>query len=265
MRLYEIFNRPTYTNHRSEEIVNLNNFKEKLETECSEILSSKRKIFRGVRHLNGSFLYVEPKKHKRKSANTFNYTTLIIDNSLRWIDFPNRSQSIICSTDSFTARAYGNGYCVLPVNGSRIGVCSTQDFWFSFPELYNKYSMRISNFNDELSAIYKQIFNQILNDDDIYEFKTQLANLTQFLTTNEFSTMDIHYNSSTLHGMLMDLRGKDLYKKFDEIFDPWVNNFDLMNTANFNVSTSVEVWTDGPAYLVSFDAYEKMFGFNNGQ
>ena len=86
-------------------------------------------IYRGLRNNISLYAFVEPEKYTRVSANTENYYTLMIDNSPNWEGYPKRSKSIICSSSKSGASGYGNVYRVIPKNGAKIGVCSSDDFW----------------------------------------------------------------------------------------------------------------------------------------
>lgn len=72
-------------------------------------------IFRGV---GGTFSSVrfKPQMHAgyRKSANTYNYYTLLIDNDPAWSAYPPRSASVIASTNHDYARNYGSCICCCP-------------------------------------------------------------------------------------------------------------------------------------------------------
>ena len=60
-------------------------------------------IFRGIDESSYSCGYIDPKKGVRRSANTTNHYTLIMDNSSKWTKYPKRSQSIICSSSQRSA------------------------------------------------------------------------------------------------------------------------------------------------------------------
>ena len=63
-------------------------------------------IFKGG-HFVHNFLLTDPKNYTRKTHDTFNYYTLILDNAPDWKDFPKRSKSLICSLNKKTAILLG--------------------------------------------------------------------------------------------------------------------------------------------------------------
>ena len=105
---------------------------ELLNTKHSKAFNSKTPIYRGV-HGYGDYVYIDPSKAKspRVSANTYNYYTLIMDNSNVWKKYPKRSHSLICSTDERYASDFGDGetYSIFPQNNASIGVCPGSDIW----------------------------------------------------------------------------------------------------------------------------------------
>jgi hypothetical protein len=68
----------------------------------------------------------------RKSANTYNYYTLFMDNSPQWSEFPKRSRSFICSTSSSTSNGFGDLFIVLPYDDAHVGVTPRYDLWQAF-------------------------------------------------------------------------------------------------------------------------------------
>jgi hypothetical protein len=120
------------------------------------------KIYRGRGSHGHVVIHTPPKK--RKSANTTNEFTLTVDNFLpSWKQFPKRSQSFICATDSFIAENYGYVYRVLPFGNPEIGICSDSDIWISFKDA-EKYSFQgngvVQGYNNALDQISNVLFNR---------------------------------------------------------------------------------------------------------
>jgi len=127
---------------RSKEI-HLDKAIDTIHKKCRQAMNMYRKgygIYRGIEFYGSSksprFLEIDPKKGEpRKSANTFNYYTLLNDNSPKWVSYPKRSQSIICSTLEGGAQGYGTMYYVFPYDNTKIGVCPEDDYWHSFQKV----------------------------------------------------------------------------------------------------------------------------------
>lgn len=90
------------------------------------------------------FMEITPNKSVRKSANekTNIYNMLVSDILECWSGYPKRSKSAICTTNSSTARGYGNIFVVIPQNHAMFGVCNSDDFWMSFDNTLEDVSIR---------------------------------------------------------------------------------------------------------------------------
>lgn len=256
MRLYE-FDKPTYTRSRSVQVDNYD--LAKIKNECSEILSKSATIYRGIETKGSDVLFFDGKsKTPRKSANTYNFTTLLMDNLPSWSKFPKRSESLICSTTSFQASGYGFTYRVLPVNGAKIGVCDRFDMWMSFQEL-TKYGLRVNHFNEQLYDLYEFVMDDVLDDTNFNKFRNQINNLSEKLPTIDLDSLP--YSVEELKMVFLPKNiGNDLFTVMTEIFNPKTNDFKLRKTSNFNVDGNQEVWTNGPAYLIENKFFEQNFG-----
>lgn len=113
-----------------------------LEEHCSDAWNAfvqsrgQRGIFKGGKMPGNKMYYaIDSSKIERRSQNTANFYTLFLSVfSDKWKAFPPRDRSLICSTDRGYASDYGDLYAVFPANGTKIGMCSEDDFWYSFPE-----------------------------------------------------------------------------------------------------------------------------------
>lgn len=257
MRLYEI-NSPKYSGARSKPIT-LDQAKELFKNH-SEILS-KPPIFRGTTTLSDtSILYSVPSEFNRKSANTRNYATLMIDNFPNWKEYPKRSKSLICTTDTFTARAYGQqAYRVLPHNGGKIGICPNRDIWMSFKTLY-RHGFYLNNFNEQLNEIVDTFTGHQLGGDNFNQLCNQLNHLDAFLKTPQgkiaFEELDEY--TFPLISLLKNRNGKSLLEFFQELLDPNTNNFELKTTSTFQENENSEVWTDAPCLLIAVDKFDEI-------
>jgi len=122
-----------------------------IKTHCKQSVKKYKqgiRIYRGI-DVYEQFLFVDPLKYERVSANTSNYYTVINDNSPYWKKYPKRSRSIICGSDWDISTVYGTVYHVFPYDNAKIGICSQSDYWDSFPKVryYNMSDM--SAFNEQ--------------------------------------------------------------------------------------------------------------------
>ncbi len=90
------------------------------------------------------FLTVDPSATLRKSENTTNYYTVILDNTPSMSHYPKRSRSFIASTNIHTSSHFSytddhDGIFVLvPYNKTKIGVCNYPDIWLHEFEMFGE-------------------------------------------------------------------------------------------------------------------------------
>jgi hypothetical protein len=107
-------------------------------------------IYRGLRGFANNYGIVDPKSApERRSANTSNHMTLLIDNLPSWKQYPKRSQSLVCSTKEKSAASYGNLYYVYPSDQCKMGIVPTLDIWSAFYKPFG-HTSDVSDFNDLL-------------------------------------------------------------------------------------------------------------------
>lgn len=102
-----------------------------LKKHCSDALKTiGHPIVRGMSLRGSPWQIIAGEDGGRKSANTTNHYTVILDKVMP-SQFPRRSKSIICASHEAWqyARGYGQLYAIFPENGVKIGVCPGEDMW----------------------------------------------------------------------------------------------------------------------------------------
>lgn len=104
------------------------------ENECSDAawMIEQGPLWRGTygREVNAKIGVVDTSLTRRRSQNTTNHYSEIMDNISELKDFPKRQYSVIASTSFNVAASYGDKrYAIIPFNGVKIGVCPTPDIW----------------------------------------------------------------------------------------------------------------------------------------
>jgi len=84
-------------------------------------------LYRGYKS-SQKYLHIDSNKSERKSANTSNHYTVLIDTFLE-DKFPLRSKSIICTNDIEKAKGYGYVYVVLPYKNAKVASVGDPDIW----------------------------------------------------------------------------------------------------------------------------------------
>jgi hypothetical protein len=229
-----------------------------IKANCSEIVkvykaSTKHRIYRGIPgKYDSTFLWGNSTKTVRQSRNTLNYYTLIMDNSNQWKKYPKRSESFICSSESYYARDFGKLFVAFPVDGTKIGVCPKFDLWGSSEDRYN--SNDYSEFNDALKSLGKYVHVKI-NENNYKKFKEDVELIGKKVKEklkNKDAIKDIlrhDYNEYVKKLLVKNI--DDLYGFLETVFSP--GEFKLVDTSSYNVTGRHELWFSGNVIFVQAD------------
>lgn len=221
-------------------------------------LDTDKVLYRGIGY-EGDYYHVDPKTGTRESANTSNEYTMIMDNDPRWRSYPKRSKSLVCTTDTRKTNSYGHTYMVFAKDGSRYGVCRTDDLWQSF-KLFK--SMSMGTVNHTLRDLEDEFSDRNIIGAHTYE---QLMDGIAELSDNLDDVVKTHTDPN--YGVISNLMDNDLFRMwyktkhvpfidwFMSLYDPKDNDFYVTEDVNKIFTTGVkskEIWTDGESVLVSF-------------
>lgn len=197
----------------------------------------------------------------RKSANTFNYYTLIMNNDPAWSKFPKRK--LICSTDKDTAESYateGDAFLVLPPDNSKVGICPDSDIWTSF----NIGALIAFKINKLINVTLIEMGLHSENiDEDFEKFKSACL---------EIDLDDEEMEKKFKNKPLNELDKKFLQSKYNNFYDFLINEvfppdkpssqFEIENIKNFKTSDIREVWIDQQPILIEaekfYNNYDKL-------
>lgn len=245
-----------------------------IKSNCKEFLVDKKtKIFRGVdSDEDPDFVLVKPSEGLlRRSANTSNHYTLIIDNSERWSHFPKRSKSIICTTSPGHAHDYGHAYCVIPFDNANIGICPENDIWTSFVEsgihnldsfVYDLSKLGISDYDFEsMVSDFKKIEAKLISKEIEMSSPSKLATLLLKTLGGHTYNWDFGRDTSTIVSNYMKLEPNhiSLFEYVDELFDPTENGFKTSSYRDMNYTgDDLEVWTDSNCIMISLSVIDSI-------
>lgn len=242
---------------------------ELIKKNCFDIVKTysktKGRIYRGASGIDDYYDYqiVDPTKGKlRRSKNTRNYYTLLMDNLTPWNVYPKRSRSIVCSTNIHKASGYGNLYVVLPYNNAKIGVCPSEDIWDSFEQSIKQ---NLNTFNRILQSLLSVGKESVLDIDK--NWKTLLANFKDseaYIQSGLYAmdTIDAKpkiWNGYDLYDTIYDkiVNGQSYRQIFNTMLDPKLNKFQLKTPKNIIFPYDVELWIGkSPSILVDVLHYE---------
>lgn len=174
----------------SVETVEVEKLKTLLTTYCSQAVKSfgETPLYRGMRGNLPDAIMIDPAAGERKSENTTNHYTLIMDNSPYMKGWPKRSKSLICSTDPIVSSGYGNVYAIYPVDNTKIAVCPYADMWNTnviIPEIAVGEYQDLEGLNDKLDILgvpdtsYADMVNYINSEDFVRKYNEQ-ANMRRY-------------------------------------------------------------------------------------
>ena len=240
-----------FINEGRSKSISLEQAMETIRENCKDFLKKGSILYRGVDDSNDAALIISPANFERKSRNTTNHYTLLMDNLPAWKSYPKRSKSIICATDIEYASNMGYAYRVYMFDGSKIGVCPTNDLWGSF----TLDTESLEFFNDSIGIMIDK-FDTGAKESDIVTYNDLLQLFNKFDDYKSDFEIDRHmfpsYFSFTLFEPYFntDVKFIDFVK---EILDPERHKFKLQNTRTFRNIKEREVWTDGTSILLRAD------------
>ena len=218
-----------------------------LNTHCRESLALiYRPIWRGMSNHNKPIVYIDAETGKRKSNNTYNYYTELIDHSPYFKGWPRRSHSLICSTSYKYASSYSasDTYAIFPFDGTKIAVCPKQDIWET--------NIRLPSFDVVFTGTNNNLprFNWWLRDDLGF-------------SSDEFKSMVVHANSHEILKRLKRLRIKipsnQIIPDLQLALSPQKTGFKLMTIQEFvnTPLTNKEVWIGGKIIAINKNLYQQ--------
>jgi len=216
------------------------------------------KIYRGL-PFNEDLLHANPTQTVRKSQNTTNFYTLLMDNLASWKNYPKRSRALICATSEGRAMDYGYAYVVLPEGNPMIGVCGENDLWDSFPNVMSTLNLGgMDRFNEVIGSIADG-YGLRMDDDDYQSFIKDLEK------ADEYRAQGLELDRSAVNrGFYRAIeylfkQKVPLIRTFESLMMPSKNGFDLTSLGNLNATShqGKEVWFNSPAWLVNVDSWDR--------
>ncbi len=231
---------------------------------------SNSQVFRGIEG-GPAYGYIDPSNFKRESAHTKNYYTLIIDNSDKWSEYPDRSKSIVCTTGQRAASNYGDTYLVIPEGSPKVGIAPARDIWFSFDQKLREINLStLSVLNEVIHDLSLVILDESPPEKNYREFKSFIQKLQKVgEEKGEFKHIaknDTSKNSETYMKTAGSFcrayikQNRSLYQFLEYILDPNENAFEVKKYTNpFEVEKNLEVWMSSPALLIRKDKWDEFF------
>lgn len=232
--------------------ITLENAIEIVKKNCMKGLSSD--LYRGGNFDDDKIYHLTTGNTIRRSANTSNHYTIIMDKILSEKDLPLRSKSFICSLDPDVASQFGELMRIIPFDNAKIGVVGDDDLWHATLNTpARKYSFSFEDFavlmsnNDISDKSYDKIISDIIksvkelsteDEDDLDRSEIELMTLFK----------DIKLDKESIEKHLYTLFD------FDKIGFKFYNGATLSNIKD---NTS-ECWISGECLAVNEETYNKI-------
>lgn len=217
-----------------------------INTHCRDALKNRRQLYRGMTP-DGDAFALHGEASKRRSANTQNYYTVVMDHFLPAFGYPKRSESIILANNLDTARGFGRVYAIFPYDGVPIGVCSSDDLWYT-PEF------TVGNAGDEMRI---QSWNKVWD-----EYGLSPASYEQFVESIKTKMEGgVSPNAERTARMLRDIFGspENVERVLRKAYSPQTLDLHLATTKTIDdYSGDRELWIGGKCIAIERTMWEKM-------
>lgn len=242
--------KPKYFNVDVEEAIAL------LNTYCKNalwMLAENAPIYRGDYNANfpkSGFMVVDTTATERRSQNTSNFYTVILDNHPNRKDFPKRSRSFIASTQKNYAWGYGNLYVIVPADDAKIGFVNREDMWDTRIRLFGINGL-IEDFNEYFKEAFRLGRAPVIKD--FYEFD-------KLLKKSDPTALRRFRDAFNLSDKSVKQFKDHFLDNIWEAYSAGPTGHTAHTTATMPHKSSSEVWVGGKAVLIEYAVWEKMQG-----
>jgi hypothetical protein len=217
------------------------------------MFKSKTSIWRGENDLNSilgkdGVAIIDTTKSERKSQNTSNWYTLIIDNSPKYKNYPKRSQSLICTNKITTTGPFGSPMAIIPFNNAKIGVVNAPDIWDKSIVLGDKRTY-ISDVNDYFNMLKKFGLSDT-NWQSFIDFDKKLKTDKKFKNSVEKGV-----NDNPIKSLLDDDFVNKVLKMYDDL------GFELLTPKQYGENppkTNTELWIGGKVLCLNENIFNTL-------
>lgn len=266
-------------------------FIELFETYCNQYDFNQTPILRGWDQEDYELNYMfDPRYLKRKSANTNNICTLLIDgiNLELNLGFPLRQKSLICTSSYTKVKDFSADsnciFVVIPFNNSKIGVCHRSDIWYSFPKIA-KSSFETIHSVDEYGTGVGATLSDINNVLEVFgggRYVTTYSKLKRLLQAHKVnkSFKEDYISQTEINDDIAIDEYMETFRKLKNelpnnatIFDFVKAGLNLKENGNWVVTQNElnkvikknsingvwgqEIWIDSPSLLIHIDEYHR--------
>lgn len=211
-------------------------------------------LFRGSSNKE-EFMYMDPTKFNRISANTTNEYTLLFDNLPSWKKYPKRSKSVICTSSYEYANLYsvktgGNVHIVIPANNAVVGIVPDRDIWAGFTFKSDTF-LTLKDFN--------LFIRQLLDIKNSIDWKTLKSKLED-ITPENITSMSIYPGfEKEVENFIKSKKSNFLEWLDKDLLKPINSGFITKQyTKGFKYGSNNEIWTEGPILMIEFNKWYEL-------
>jgi len=212
-------------------------------------------LWRGMRNHDKPIVMIDPSTGERKSQNTSNYYTELIDNSPYFEGWPKRSKSLVCSSSQDYSDSYAGAdglYALFPYDGVPIAVCPDEDIWatpVTMPGLGLSYGPSEDSLNE---------FNHFLRYS--LNLPSSFKDMVKVVKSPRFSDDLENWRSQLLPAEQREVVTPETFIDYVQYhLSPRECGFRLMTIAQFAKfpPDTKECWVGGPVIAIRADVYKQ--------
>lgn len=215
---------------------------------CSKAIANKIELWRGGNFDDDCYL-MDTSHTVRRSANTSNHYTIILDKFLGEKDLPMRSKSFIMTGEPRTAESFGTSRRIIPFDDAKIGNTGKEDLWYV--DLNSKVDMAFEDF----SALYSRLD---VDDKSYDQIVKDTLNLLKKLRGTDEGDLDRDMEDFLKLFKDADLDIKSIELELKNIFDFDSIGFKFYTGATAPKYTINECWLSGKALAVTDEIYDEI-------
>ena len=218
------------------------------QTNCSKAIANKIELWRGGNFYDDCYL-MDTSHTVRRSANTSNHYTIILDKFLGDKDLPMRSKSFIMTGEHGTSKSFGTSRRIIPFDDAKIGNTGKEDLWYV--DLNSKVDMAFEDF----SALYSRLD---VDDKSYDQIVKDTLNLLKKLRGTDEGDLDRDMEDFLKLFKDADLDIKSIELELKNIFDFDSIGFNFYTGATAPKYTINECWLSGKALAVTDEIYDEI-------
>ena len=189
---------------------------------------------------------------------------ILMENTAGWSKFPKREKSIITSTSSVPLNKQHNVYIILPVNGTKLGVCADDDFYTSFNKIETEFDVQDAyEFEQNLKQLLNCV-NMFVHDKEIEEWTNSDVIKVCKMFDNIMNSIKGSYNfkiffeTTTSSSLVSWTKKTPLYDRICQYMDPELNGFELKKITDLTKRKNREVWFANECYIISKNLFDEI-------